>query len=99
MDTHIPELAASNSEPVIKHNRGWFRPGDPRINRSGRPSEARAAARREQPLSGKLMTLLIPESHLRQYLTGRDAPWLKNLPRDFQLIDLYLDRARKEAVA
>ncbi len=67
---------------------------DPRINRAGRPKLASRLAREGQPLSGKLMSLFVPAKHLRKYLTGRDGPWLKNLPRDFHFAGIGLDRAR-----
>jgi len=36
-------------EPVSKRNRGWFREGDWRINREGRPLGSKAASPEESP--------------------------------------------------
>jgi hypothetical protein len=82
-----PELAR-------KQNRGRFRPDDPRINRAGRLRLATRQAREELPLSGKLMTLFVPERHLGQYLTCHDGPWLVNLPKDFRIVAARLDCTR-----
>lgn len=89
--------AVSDPGPATKHNRGWFRASDPRINRSGRPKGPELAARRAragQPLSGRLMRLFVPESDYRQALTGLKHPWVVNLPRDFTFVAAALDPSR-----
>jgi hypothetical protein len=43
MDEHVEKLAGG-PVPEPRRNRGWFRSGDARINREGRPRGSKAAA-------------------------------------------------------
>jgi hypothetical protein len=85
-----PEL-----ETARKHNRGWFQPGDARINRRGRPRQGPEAvarrARSGRPLCGNIAQFLLPASDFRQYLTGYKAPWLKNLPYNARFVAVEVD--------
>lgn len=98
MGSQVVEKSDAPSFPAAEAPiRGRFRPGDPRINRAGRPKGADRAARQAikgQPLSGRLMTVLIPEADLRQSLTNDKHVWLVNLPSDFRLVAFALDPAR-----
>lgn len=89
---------ADAAEPA---NRGWFRAGDPRINRAGRPKGAQQAAQRARagkPLCGRLMTLFVPEQDFQTYLTRRNGPWLTNLPDDFRIVAVDFDLERRGVV-
>lgn len=99
MDEQTTELVqpGSTPEPAANENRGRFRVADSRINRKGRPvglDKARRQAMKGQPLSGKLKTVFFRESDLCQSLTCDRHVWLENLPWDFRLVDLSLDRTR-----
>jgi hypothetical protein len=97
MDEQIEELA-EEPRPEPKTNRGWFQLADPRINREGRPVGRKAApadpeadcARR----ADRLMRLFVPERRVACRLTHPIAPWIRNLPRDYRIVDCRLDPAR-----
>ncbi len=94
-------IAVPQLEPASKRNRGSFQPGDPRINRTGRPKGADAAAQQAKagrPLCGRIKTLFIPDSHLRARLAHPKAPWIINLPDSFRVVACDLDRARNGLV-
>lgn len=75
-----------------KGNRGWFQPGDRRINREGRPrgSKARAEERGEPavraPRADRLKLLVVPARDLAWRLSRQNAPWIVNLPPGFEIV-------------
>jgi hypothetical protein len=83
-----------------KRNPGWFKPGDQRINREGRPrgskaaSEAGSAPADRAPCADRLMLLVLPERDLAWRLSRGDSPWIKNLPADFEIVGCRVDAAR-----
>ena len=97
MDAEELVGADRQSQPSPKRNRGSFQPGDPRINRRGRPKGAEAAARRakagKRP-TGRVKTLFVPDLHLRARLSNPRGPWLTNLPKGFRVVDCQVDVAR-----
>jgi hypothetical protein len=97
--TELAEVPEANSAKVPNHGR--FRAGDPRINRRGRPRSAAVAARRAlaaQLISGKIMRLFVPGADLRTCLTRWDHPKIINLPSDYKIRDIALDRPRRQIV-
>jgi hypothetical protein len=101
MSEQAADLVNGNSEPGPA-NRGWFRRGDPRINRRGRPRNGVTAAPRQQtekkPLSGQLKRLSVPVSDLRVRLAREKGPWMVNLPNDFRIVALELDPVQQMIV-
>ncbi len=90
-----------SAEAPTKVNRGWFRSGDPRINRAGRPKPEKAAAKRAQSgkrQHGPIRKLFVPAAHLETYLTHRHGPWLINLPASFSIVGCEWDLERDGAV-
>jgi hypothetical protein len=91
-------------EPVAKGNRGWFRAGDRRINREGRPRGSTAASRHENPSADcapqadRLMLLIVRGRDLTFRLSKQHASWIINLPPDFEIVGCRVDSARKEIV-
>ncbi len=91
--------AVATPEPVPAPNRGQFRPGDPRINRGGRPKGARAAARRHargQPPCGRLQKLTLSEADLRHRLTHAHSFWITNWPEGAEIVGVSVDPETKE---
>jgi hypothetical protein len=91
----------SVGEPLPKRNAGRFRPGDPRINREGRPlGSSKAASEQGTPLADlapqadRLMRLFVPARQIACYLSGREAPWVANLPKDFKFVASRFDPGR-----
>jgi hypothetical protein len=81
------------SEPIPRTNRGWFRQGDRRINREGRPLGPSKRAPTEAsspadlaPCADRLMLLIMRSDDLAWRLTRRLGPWIVNLPEDFEII-------------
>jgi hypothetical protein len=83
-----------------KSNRGWFKPGDQRINRRGRPVGSKA-----EPEDGagdvdraaatdSLMVLRLPLKLLACRIAFERGPWTTNLPVDFQLVSSRVDVSR-----
>lgn len=75
-----------------KRNPGWFQPGDRRINREGRPRgskvgpEQRSVAAVRAPRADRLRLLVLPGCDLAWRLTNQNAPWIVNLPVDFEVV-------------
>jgi hypothetical protein len=88
-----------DKESLIRNNRGWFRSGDRRINREGRPLGTKASTSVECTLdcarqADRLKRLIIPERDVVWRLTRQYAPWFVNLPSDFQIVDCRVDSAQ-----
>jgi hypothetical protein len=101
MDEQTEELAgAPVPAPAARSNRGWFGPGDRRINREGRPRGSKAAAvpedRPAQRRSrvDRLKLLFVSERVLACCLTQKQAPWLVNMPTDFRVVECRVDESR-----
>jgi hypothetical protein len=88
VDALEPDLAKTR-------NRGWFRAGDSRINRGGRP---KSSVRRTKAASRRLMRILMPLQDLEQALSSHKHPWIVNLPGDFSVIAVSLDLTMQAAV-
>jgi hypothetical protein len=79
-------------ETPPKRNRGWFQPSDRRINREGRPrgskagSEEGSAPAVRAPRADRLRLLVVPGRDLAWRLTNQNAPWMVNLPADFEIV-------------
>jgi len=56
--------------PGPKKNAGWFRAGDQRINRDGRPKLAWAGCEDRAPCAGRLMLLWVPRQEFVQRLAS-----------------------------
>ena len=94
-----PKKTPCNSQQTAKRNRGSFQPGDPRINRAGRPKGAEALARRAKagrPLGGPIKILVVPLSHFRARLADPRGTWVINLPGDWRIVACELDLSRSE---
>jgi hypothetical protein len=92
------QALAGDPQAVRKRNRGWFQPGDGRINRMGRPRGPERAARRAQagkPVCGRVRILFVPDDDLRRSLSSNLHPWLINLPKDFRIVAVDRDPNRK----
>ncbi len=105
MDTPSELLAGGPApEPAPRHNAGWFRRGDRRINREGRPRGSKVAAEAagqpedRAPVADRLMLLFVVARDLAWRLTQQNAPWMVNLPRDYQIVGCRLDAARQGIV-
>lgn len=86
-----------------KSNPGWFRAGDARINREGRPRGSKAlkgdAPSTDRALQAdRLMLLFVPAPDLAFRLTRQNAPWIVNLPSDAEIVGCRLDSARNGLV-
>lgn len=100
MDELVEELAeaVATPQPVPVPNRGHFRPGDPRINRGGRPKGAVAAAGRHargQLPCGRLQELILHEADLCHRLAHEMSYWITNLPEDAEIVGVRMDRETK----
>jgi hypothetical protein len=99
MDEQANQLGdAPAQEPAPERNRGQFRPGDVRINRRGRPRTAKAADQEEPadraPSTDRLMVMYVPAPDLAHRLSHQSAPWIVNLPEDFEIVGSRVDAAR-----
>lgn len=75
--SHLLVDSAQSPEAAPCRNRGWFRPGDSRINRRGRPTRIGALARQAkvgQPLSGRFVRVFVPESIVCRFLANWKTP-------------------------
>jgi hypothetical protein len=86
-------------EPGPKRNAGWFRPGDRRINREGRPKGSKAACQAGPPVdcapeADRLMLLWVPAPDLAFRLSKYLAPWIVNLPEDVAIVGCRVDAGR-----
>jgi hypothetical protein len=101
MEEQLENLPA---EPRPKRNRGWFRPGDRRINREGRPLGSKALleegspAADRAPCADRLMLLVVSGRDLAFRLSHHKGPVIVNLPADAQVVACRVDAAR-DAVA
>src|SRR5262245_28678446 len=95
MDEHVENLPP---EPPPQKNRGWFQPGDRRINRDGRPLGSKKAGPGEQqdgaPCADRLMLLALPERHVAFRLTHLKGGWVVNAPGDLEIVSSRGDSAR-----
>ena len=74
-------------------NPGWFQPGDPRINRRGRPQGSKAGAEEKCVASrpDRVRVLVLRESDLRHRLTNGRSAWVKNWPMDGEIVECRVD--------
>src|SRR5207253_1609704 len=85
--------------PAAGPNLGRFRPGDRRINREGRPRGSKAAEAAESPpadcarQADRMMWFSFPEPELIHRFSCHSGFWLRNLPRDTQVVDSRVDAA------
>jgi hypothetical protein len=98
MDEQVEKLAGDAvMEPIPRRNRGWFRAGDKRINREGRPRGSKAAVPEGTlpencaPRADCLMRFSLPGRELVGRLTHPNGFWLVNLPSDAQIVDSRVD--------
>lgn len=101
MEEQVQELVGTGQES--KPNPGWFRAGDARINREGRPKGSRAvkdesASTHFAPRADRLMLLIVPERNLAFGLGNPRAFWAGNLPRDVKIVDCCMDPARNRVI-
>ncbi len=85
--------------PPPKTNPGWFQPGDRRINREGRPRGSKAgleggAPAECAPRTDRLMLLVVTCRDLAFRISQCYAPWIANLPPDFEIVTWRVDAAR-----
>jgi hypothetical protein len=79
-------------ESLAKRNPGWFLRGDGRINREGRPRGSKAglpkgvAPKELAARADRVMRLFVPAREFACHLSGREAPWVANLPEDFVIV-------------
>jgi hypothetical protein len=78
-----------------KSNRGWFKPGDRRINRRGRPVGTKGDPADETVdravVTDGLMVLRLPLKLLACRIAFERGPWITNLPVDFHIVSLRVD--------
>jgi hypothetical protein len=73
-------------------NRGWFKAGDKRINRRGRPVGSKAdpgdgaGAVERAATTDSLMVLRLPLKLLACRIAFERGPWITNLPVDVQIV-------------
>src|SRR5262245_45690213 len=97
MSQHVEQLPPE-SPPT--RNRGWFQPGDRRINREGRPrgSKARRPETSAPPdcaaVADRLKVLVLPVRDLAFRLGQQHAPWIVNLPDDVEIVSCRVDADR-----
>ena len=103
---------SSIRKPRTLKNRGWFLPGDMRINRDGRPRGSKPAIQEHlrpdlAPCADRLKLLIVPSKDLAWRLTKEKAPWIANLPTagsdfhrspDFQIVGCRFDAIRNAIV-
>jgi hypothetical protein len=97
MDEEAEKLAGGPDPAPTRSNRGWFRPGDRRINRDGRPKKA-ADSDGTHPadraaVADQVMRLSLPAAELAHRLTQPNGFWLVNLPQDYQIVGSRVDEA------
>src|SRR5262245_51072119 len=83
-------------EPARNCNRGWFQPGDRRINREGRPRGSKVTMATSADLAARadrLQLLFLPERDVSYRLTAKLAFFVVNLPRDYEIVATRLDPA------
>jgi hypothetical protein len=110
MEQHVEQLPQASpplettSPDGPGRNRGWFRPGDRRINREGRPRGSKAGSHEgsapadRAPCADRFMLLVLPARDLAWRLTKQNAPWIVNLPADFEIVGSRADAARGAVV-
>jgi hypothetical protein len=107
MDAPSEELAVAGGtvpEGAPPSNRGWFRPGDRRINREGRPRGSKAAVPTgtrpadRAPYADRLKRLFVGERQLNCSLSRERHPWVINLPPDFRIVACRVDTDRQGVV-
>jgi hypothetical protein len=90
--------------PPPTRNRGWFQPGDRRINREGRPRGSKAGSEEagapgvRAASADRLMLLAVPGPDLAWRLSRQNAPWIVNLPPDVEIVGC-AHLAARDAVA
>src|SRR5262245_30434883 len=88
-------LGDAPAKPARMPNPSWFKPGDSRINRKGRPRGTNAA----KPLSGPLVRLVVPGQYITlRYIRGERGPHMDFLPQDVKIIDAHFDKERYAVV-
>src|SRR5262245_37736910 len=105
MDEPIEELVDElGQQPAPKTNHGWFRPGDGRINRQGRPRGSKVVTA-DGTLSAdsakradRVMLLFVNGKYLTHRLASQFGPWMRGIPCDAQIIDCRVDAERKGVV-
>ena len=70
-------------ESAPKRNRGWFRRGDARINREGRPP---GTAWDRAPRADRLKCLLLDARDVIHRITHQNGPWIVNMPDDAEIV-------------
>jgi hypothetical protein len=93
--------AASVPEPSPKKNAGWFKPGDPRVNREGRPRGSKAPTAEpaiRAPRANGVMLLWVPQEETRHRLTSSCGPWIATLPEDYEIVESHVDAGRDALV-
>jgi hypothetical protein len=89
-----------HGNPPGKANRGWFKAGDKRINRRGRPVGSKADPGEEAGLVERaavtdgLMVLRLPLKLLAGRIAFERGPWITNLPVDFHIVSVSVDASR-----
>jgi hypothetical protein len=100
-NTKLVDIQAQEQAPP--RNPGWFRVGDNRINRDGRPRGKKLPTENGsvQPdvaqRSDRLMRFFVRSRILISCLTQMKAPWM-GLPPGFQFVDCRVDPVRKGVV-
>lgn len=88
--------------PFPGSNRGWFRKGDGRINREGRPKGSTKAGPKDQadraPVADRLKLLVLPAGDIVQRLTCEYGPWIVSLPDDIEIVGCRMDSGRAAVV-
>jgi hypothetical protein len=104
MDENREKLAVETFPiPACRPNRGSFQPGDPRINRQGRPRGKKVRVAEGAPLpvlaeqTDRLMCFFVKSRVLISCLTQMKAPWMR-LPFGIQFVGCRVDPIRKGLV-
>jgi hypothetical protein len=107
MSEEVEKLAVAVGaapEPAPRANRGWFKTGDERINRQGRPCGSKASVPEDThpgdcaPRADRLIRLVVDEPVLAGCLACLKAPVVVNLPADFRVVGCRFDAERQRAV-